>query len=234
MTTPDNDRVSDEKLTFHVDPFFAECRAYGKIEEYRKCVRSKPLGRAERFQRRDQTQTNDEIAVPCYGYTYLPAMPYEDIIENKFGIKSWNRSTEDSQRLPSQKEPFRAIVKQFVDSKKSVVNPAKMLRDLKKLRSLGVFQRDVCDRNYKDGLLVDFSVAWTEPFWRMKLMGEIPLRIMLEDELFQFDEMIQTSGIKTTVRAMPNLSYRKKLRRPKKVTPNKDDHDTDEDDTESE
>jgi len=187
-------------------------------------MRQKPLTRAQRSQKRGESHTSEDIAVPCYGYTHLPAEPYEEIIRSQFGITSWNRSEDDAKSPRNKKKPFRALVKKFVDSERSVVNPAKMLRDLKKLRSLGVFQRDVVARNYKDGLLVDFSVAWTKPFWRMELMGEVSLILEIDQELFHFDEMIEGSGVKTVVRAMPNWAYRDRLRS------NVSSHGSDEDD----
>lgn len=87
-----------------------------------------------------------------------------------------------------------------------------------------MFQRDVVARNYKDGLLVDFSVAWTEPFWKMQLMGEVALILETGKELFHFDKMIEESGVKTVVRASPNWAYRDMLRS------NATCHDSDEDD----
>jgi hypothetical protein len=93
-----------------------------------------------------------------------------------------------------------------------VVNPMKMLRDLRKLRAIGVYARDIYARNYKNGLLVDFSIVWTEPYWLRKLIQGEQLVFRRNSELFLFDEMIKAEGIKTTARATRNMRYCRKLR----------------------
>lgn len=153
-----------------------------------------------------------EIAAPCYGYLALPADTYEEVLCERFGIMDWNRPEEDEKREKYQKQPFRALVKKLVDSEDAVVNPVKMLRDLKKLRAIGVFPVDIYARNYKNGLLVDFSIAETEPYWLTKLIRGEQLEVRRNSELFLFDEMIEAEGVKTSARAAPNTQYCMKLR----------------------
>ncbi|KAI0542078.1 hypothetical protein GGR58DRAFT_453893 [Xylaria digitata] len=89
----------------------------------------------------------------------------------RFYVEDWERLTdEESGRVA--KRPFRALVKKLVSSGVSVSNPRRMLGDLKKLRKIGIYQRDVFVRNYMDGLLVDFSLAWTEPHWSFVPIGD--------------------------------------------------------------
>ena len=223
-------RVSDETLTFHSDPFFAECRAYGRISEYqKKKTRGKTPYHPKGIQGREQHWTTKEIAVPCYGYIALPAERYEDMLHKRFGITAWNRAEEDDKRTKDKRQPFRALVKRLVDSDSTVVHPGKMLRDLKKLRGIGIFPRDVYARNYKAGLLVDFSIAWTEPHWFLSLMKGAQLMMRKDNELFLFDEMIEAAGIKTNVRAAPNPEYIKKLRS-NASPPDSEEDDDDEND----
>ncbi|KAI1157438.1 hypothetical protein F5B18DRAFT_645130 [Nemania serpens] len=167
--------VSGETLTFHSDPFFAECRA-----------------------------------VPCYGYITVAAK-YEKILQKKFNVWDWNRSEEEELGQITRK-PFRALLKELVTLPVSVLNPRRMLGDLKKLRKLGIFVRDIYARNYKAGFLVDFSVAWTVPHWGFEVMGPRHLKMEKNTELDQFDEMIKSEGIKTSVRAKRNWRYCQKLR----------------------
>lgn len=87
-----------------------------------------------------------------------------------------------------------------------------MLRDLKTLRAIGIYQRDLYTRNYKDGLLVDFSIAWTEPHWLLSLMKGGQLKVEKDNELFLFDRMMVEEGIRTTIRATRNYQYCRKLR----------------------
>jgi len=125
---------------------------------------------------------------------------------------NWNRQEEDEKRDKSGKQPLRALVKKLVDSEDTVVNPVKMLKDLRKLRSIRVFPGDIYARNYKNGLLVDFSMAETEPYWLTKLIKGEQLRIRRDSDLFLFDKMIEAQGIKTAARAAPNNQYCGKLR----------------------
>ncbi|KAF2229864.1 hypothetical protein EV356DRAFT_536888 [Viridothelium virens] len=148
-------RVDDYLLTYHSDPFFAECRAYGRINE----------------ERASKGWKGRDFAARCHGFIALPAATYEDILVDQFGITDWSRDKEDRQVSKAERQPFRALVKTLVETPITIKNPPTMLRDLKKLRSLGVFQRDIYARNYKDGLLVDFSLAWTKPHWHWDLLN---------------------------------------------------------------
>ena len=79
----------------------------------------------------------------------------------------WNRLDDDDHKPVSQQQPLRAIVKDLVlddvSLSQRLVN--KMLRDLKKIRALGVYPMDVRRRNYRGGLLLDMSVAMTKPHY---------------------------------------------------------------------
>ncbi|KAL9615677.1 MAG: hypothetical protein Q9160_009342 [Pyrenula sp. 1 TL-2023] len=218
------------------NPFFAECRAYGAIKTYQQQSQSEQKAHSEQqnqSQQKRQSRRKDkggvqgpkrrlgrtkadwrakELAVPCYGYLGLPANIYEQTLEDHFGIRDWNRAEEDIEREPSERQPFRALVKKLVDSPKAIVRPDKMLKDLKKLRCIPVFQRDMYARNYKDGMLVDFSMAWAEPHWHMSMIKGGQLILEKNSELYLFDEMIADAGIKTTVRATKDHKSCRKLR----------------------
>ncbi|KAI0096623.1 kinetochore Sim4 complex subunit FTA2-domain-containing protein [Nemania sp. FL0031] len=211
ITHPLRRNLSNKTLAFHSDPFFAECRAYGKINQYYEAARNG--NRRRRRQRGNKLKLLDAnikpIAVPCYGYITL-GDEYDRLLCNKFDV-DWDRSEqEESGEIPNR--PLRALVKQLVSSGVSVANPRRMLGNLKQLRKLGIFQRDVYARNYMDGLLVDFSVAWTDPHWCMKAMGPYRLGLEKYSDLRMFDAMIEEAGIKTLIRATPNRDYCQKLR----------------------
>ncbi|KAJ8132734.1 hypothetical protein O1611_g891 [Lasiodiplodia mahajangana] len=202
--------LSNETLAFHSDPFFAECRAYGRINQYYETIENTNRRRPRRSRLKLRNASIKPIAVPCYGYITLDA-EYDTLLRKDFGIIDWDRSEqEDFGQIP--KRPLRALVKQLVSSEVSVANPRRMLGDLRQLRKLGIFQRDIYARNYKDGLLVDFSVAWTDPHWCLKALGPYQLGIEKGADLRMFDEMIKRSGIKTVVRATPDVEYCQKLR----------------------
>ncbi|KAH6645473.1 kinetochore Sim4 complex subunit FTA2-domain-containing protein [Truncatella angustata] len=129
--------ISDNVIRHHLDPFFAECRAFGLLVKEGK---------------------DDKLAVRCHGYLYLPGS-VEQRIEQQFGIYDWNRTQEDNNK------PLRAIVKDYIRYK-SFDKPSNfaIMRDkVEKLNNMGIYNMDVRKENYLAGRLFDFSVAITIP-----------------------------------------------------------------------
>ncbi|KAF2181313.1 hypothetical protein K469DRAFT_713737 [Zopfia rhizophila CBS 207.26] len=178
-----NDEMPDDVFVANVDPFFAECRAYGRIDEfYKKHSGKKDPGR---------------IAAPCYGYIYI-TKEQEASLQSQFGSLEWNRANSDADKQ------IRALVKQFIPNEPidtKVRSIQRMVKDLKTLQSIGVYPRDICARNYRGGLLVDFGMALTEPSCVLNVLPEWMARKERKRDRGAFDEMIQELGIKTLVRA---------------------------------
>ena len=195
-----NRRISDTIMTYQSDPFFAECRAYGRISELQD-RRRKKLARSK----------ISDVAVPCYGFLGLPAT-FEDLFREKYGIFDWHRDEVDAKKLRDEQAPFRALVKRLVIGQKAILRPAKMISDLRKLREGGIYQKDIAPRNYLGGLLVDFSVAWTIPHWSQNALGELNRTTQQNQELYDFDRMMREGRIKTSVRAAPDEDALGKLR----------------------
>lgn len=158
--------------------------------------------------------------MPCYGYLAIPVDKYENVIQSKFGRMDWNKPHEEDRVQRHHKPPFRALVKKLATSNQAVVNPTRMLIDLKVLRKNGIYTRDIHARNYRDGLLIDFSMALTAPHWMLwTLKGDL-LRLKKDSELTSFDEMIEseqslsnvTEQRLSRVRATRNVIYCRKLR----------------------
>ncbi|KAH7065093.1 hypothetical protein B0J12DRAFT_693472 [Macrophomina phaseolina] len=85
-----NRMIRDEEFRAHLGPFYAECRAYGRIEEfYRK-----------------HPKEHTSIAARCYGYLLISA-EQEKLIGERFGITDWNRQG-------NGKRSLRALVKEFI------------------------------------------------------------------------------------------------------------------------
>ncbi|KAI0440295.1 kinetochore Sim4 complex subunit FTA2-domain-containing protein [Xylaria telfairii] len=210
ITTSLRRKVSNETLTFHTDPFFAECRAYARINEHYEDMGNNIRRRPRRSRSESRNIEIRPLAVPCFGYITLGA-EYEKVLQDKFKVFEWDRlEAEESGQIP--RKPFRALVKKLVPSQVSVLNPRRMLGDLKQLRKIGIYTRDIYARNYKAGLLVDFSVAWTEPYWCLVAMGPHARELAKKAELSLFDEMIEREKIKTVVRATRKIRYCQKLR----------------------
>jgi len=188
-----------DMIVGHLDPFYAECRAYGRI--------------AERKRKRP-------VAVPCYGFIGLSAAQ-EDFLSETFHVSDWDRPEEEYDRPIADRPSFRALVKELVTDlipfRKNMVRG--MLAHLRSLRNMSVFVRDIRADNYCGGKLVDFSVSWTAPHL-MLADGLRDMNVIDEDiteELFAFDKMIEDADIVTPVRATPNKVYTSKLRPRKKI-----------------
>lgn len=130
-----------------MDPFFCECRAYGKIQEALA----------------DGTLTSSP-AVPCYGYIYLSEAD-EQLLESRGIYLGGNYSDSEDEHPPAQKQPLRALVKKLGSSKSGVTvrKQGKIYTGILQLNLLKIYNRDIRADNYSDGLLVDFGSSMTEP-----------------------------------------------------------------------
>lgn len=176
-----------------MDPFFNECRAYGKLIE-------------KKF--------NGKVAVRCHGYLTLPA-ERESELTQRFSITAWNRPEDEYLKSPSKRQPLRAIVKDLVTKDVAFTKrtATKMLRDLIQIRKLGVYPLDIQARNYKGSLLVDFSVAMTEPHYLFVIKPRWRVEEDFKyDDLRSFDNMMEASGLKTWNKATRDEEFVRDLR----------------------
>ena len=149
----------------------------------------------------------------CHGYLTIPAEREEEL-RDRFGVEAWNRPDSEYAKPASKRQPFRAIVKDLIGDNVPFTTKSvkKMLRDLKRIRKLGVYPMDVCARNYKGGMLVDFSVAMTEPHYLFVIKPRWRIEGYKLTDLHDFDRMVEDEGIVTWERAVTNLEYCEKLR----------------------
>ncbi|KAK4233947.1 kinetochore Sim4 complex subunit FTA2-domain-containing protein [Achaetomium macrosporum] len=190
--------ITDQRLAFHTDPFYAECRAYGRIREaeLKGCPR---------------------IAAKCYGFLRLTRR--DELVLAERGIDLWEDIPEDDEyRQREEGSPIRAILKEFIEENEST--PAMNLKTLKAIRKnifalnrQGILHRDIRASNFVAGLLVDFGAAWTEPHC---IIDAVPARLSQDwrdDDVCMFDEMVEELGFTLgDIRATPNPSYLKNLR----------------------
>ena len=188
----EKDRVSLSTIHAHQDPFYNECRAYGRLI---------------------QKKVNGKIAVHCYGYTILPAEREAELRE-RFGIVSWDRPSEEVVKPVTEQQPLRAIVKELLledyPLTEKVLN--KMLRDLLRMRRLGVYPMDVVARNFKNGLLVDFSCAMTKPHYLFDIRSKFQVDCLQAEDLQGLQQIMYRSGVMGARRAVPSREYCSKLR----------------------
>lgn len=188
----ENKLISDNHLHAHSDPFYNECRAYGRLEE---------------------TKLNGKVAVCCHGYIPISA-DKEAQLEREFGVGDWNRPGDEYDKPASQRQPFRAIVKDLVlkDIPLTARVADKMLRDLKRIRRVGIYPGDIRTRNYKAGLLIDFSAARTEPFFLFILRPGLQTRIAKNTDLDMWEDIRRENKLNTRNRALRDEAYCANLR----------------------
>lgn len=128
----ENDLVSANVLHAHMHSFFNECRAYGRLVE---------------------ASQNGKIAVRCLrSHTSVP-VDKEEELARKFNIQTRDRPEEDYANPVSQRQPFRAVVKELV--REPVALTQKVDQDdaegleRRCMRELGVYRMDVRARNYE-------------------------------------------------------------------------------------
>ena len=192
MSERELNKIPIETIDFHTDPFFNECRAYGRLIE------------------RD---VNGKVAVRCHGHMAIPAAREEELAR-RFEVDAWDRPEDDSQLPAAKRQPFRAIVKDLVedDSPLTEENLIRMRRDLLRMHRLGVYPQDVRERNYGGGLLLDFSIAITKPHWVFETKKPWWINSMKNDDMNMLQVIMLESGVQTWTRAVRNREYCMKLR----------------------
>jgi hypothetical protein len=158
--------MSNDDITHQFDPFFAECRAFGRLKE---------------------CGLDGDAAVHCYGYVKLP-LEFGSIARS-FGHFFWDMPSQNGLSKPQY---FRGIVKELVTSKVHFFTSEmtkKMGDDLLKLSRIGVFPRDIRKENYMGGRLTDFSASWTRPHVMLSFKGHDTRARRVQEQIF--NKMIQ-------------------------------------------
>ncbi|CAJ2502217.1 Uu.00g096110.m01.CDS01 [Anthostomella pinea] len=207
-TTPEEVPCDSEDILNYFDPFNNECRAYGRLKE---------LGR-------------EDLAVQCYGYMILDKSD-EKVLAKK-GITRWygedcwypdNPGHDPSQPVP-ERGPIRALVKEYVERTTSFEpkDVPRMHRELRALHRGGILHRDIKKDNYINSKFLDLSNSWTMPHVMLDLRSRFRPKREIYHRTFtewaEFDHMISGYDYRERndvwCRALPNIGYRRKLRRP--------------------
>ncbi|KAI0410872.1 kinetochore Sim4 complex subunit FTA2-domain-containing protein [Xylaria grammica] len=159
--------LKDNVVRHQLDPFYAECRAFGLLVEKKR---------------------DDELAVRCHGYVFL-SETLERRLERDFGIRDWNRKAED------EGSQLRAIVKDYIQwrSLRHRKTFEVMRKKLEELNKLGIYNMDIREANYLGGRLFDFSIAITFPHLSLwpKLWSVEQILNEKENDLACFDSMVK-------------------------------------------
>lgn len=164
-----------KELIQYTDPFYAECRAYGRIQEASKIP-----------------GFDTQLAVKCHGYMYL-----EDEDRNKLECMGFDLGTAVlSDQLREALDGggrVRAIVKELAPTQPSITSShfQAARQDLMKLSELKIYVRSIDVGKYCDGKLVSLSHSWTEPHIILDAFGAGEAEEESAGDLVMFDEMVE-------------------------------------------
>ncbi|KAI1360580.1 kinetochore Sim4 complex subunit FTA2-domain-containing protein [Xylaria arbuscula] len=172
-----------KKVLFYTDPFYAECRAYGRIKETR-----------------DERKVKANVATRCHGYLFLRT---EDMkfLQREAGIDLGTNIIDESlkQALGGNLQA-RAIVKDLETGNTGVQkhNIEQAWRNVSLLNSVGIYNRDIRADNFMNCRIVDFGSSWTEPHAILDNADMDEAREQRLSDRGQFEEMTELEGIKTS------------------------------------
>lgn len=179
---------------YYTDPFYAECRAYGRIHE---AVKKRVL--------------RADIAIPCHGFLFL--QPKDQKILNDRDI-DLELDTVDPvyQNATIGGRRARAIVKD-VASPGSGVNRGslqKVLSGISMLNGQRIYNMDIRLGNYRDGKIVDFGSSWTAPHALLDALDDRGARVSKLADRVMFDEMVRDEEISNPkgVKALHSMKLR--------------------------
>ncbi|KAI1176977.1 kinetochore Sim4 complex subunit FTA2-domain-containing protein [Nemania sp. FL0916] len=169
-----------EDVIFYTDPFYAECRAYGKIND---AIEAKEL--------------RVDIATRCHGYIYLSKKDAMRL-EKDSGIDlCTNIIDDDLLRALGGETRVRAIVKDLETADVGVNddNVGRASRSVNLLNSLKIYNRGICAENFIDGRIVDFGSSWTEPHVILDSADADEANEQRLGDRAKFNDMIEKEGI---------------------------------------
>lgn len=187
-----------EKVIHYTDPFFAECRAYGRIDDAPK-----------------RYGVQDQLAVKCHGYMYLRERDKRKLEQMGLDLGTDILDNELRRALPGGGR-VRAIVKDLAPGKTCITskNVRAALGRVRRLNELHIYNRDIRAENFRAGKLVDFGSSWTEPHIILDALDAEEAEDSRLEDLVMFDDMIEEESIKTRPRlqAMPKADLRRSSR----------------------
>lgn len=166
----------------YTDPFYAECRAYGRIDEALK--KKQPIA---------------DIAVPCHGFFFLKQEDEEALYRRNIDLELDTVDLEYQQSSPGGCRA-RAIVKDLAPSHTGVNEKTlnKILRGIAIMNRQGIYNQDIRLDNFSGGRIVDFGSSWTEPHRILDSLDKSDKRAALGRRMAdraKFDEMVTDEKI---------------------------------------
>ncbi|KAF2971659.1 hypothetical protein GQX73_g1889 [Xylaria multiplex] len=195
------DELPMKKAIIYTDPFYAECRAYGRIQDGRFDKESKlPCIR-------------QQVAVKCYGYLLLGRQDERWLISQGHDLRSDLIDSEVREALGGDTR-VRAIVKHVHEGPKSLHagNIRRAWANVRLLNnSLKIYNMDIKANNFIGFRLVDFGSSWTEPHAILQYLedkeGGVPAKYVTGNDKRHFDDMIAKEQIPTRLKATHRPRY---------------------------
>ncbi|CAG9955947.1 unnamed protein product [Clonostachys rosea f. rosea IK726] len=186
--------VSLHTAAYYTDPFYNECRAYGRIRE---AIRKRPK--------------ISDAATHCHGFLFLGDRDQRHLEEKKCDL-GLERVDLAYQRQTAGGVRPRAIVKSLASSDHGVAEPnlRKILDRIHTLNRERIYNLDVRLENIKDGRLVDFGSSWTEPHILLNKQDAGTAYSYRTTDRVMFDEMLveETISNPRNIVAMHSMTLR--------------------------
>jgi hypothetical protein len=191
---------------FYTDPFYAECRAYGRIED----------GRVDRHSR--SPRVRQQTAVRCHGYLLLDDRSERWLLGKGHDLDSDLLDDDDVRKALEGDTRVRAIVK-HLDKRPSLLHAGNIGRAWTSVRllneSLKIYNMDIKADNFIGFRLVDFGSSWTEPHELLRYLDETRKNIAKDKrgrDAQNFDDMIEEEQIPTRLRVVPESRHQLRSR----------------------
>ncbi|CAG9948838.1 unnamed protein product [Clonostachys rosea f. rosea IK726] len=160
-------------VTYYRDPFYNECRAYGRIRE--------PLKGKRKL---------SDVAVPCHGFLFLSDRDQQYLDDN--GYELWSSIIDPSyQEKTIEGFRYRAIVKDLASSGPGVTgdNLGKVFNRTVAMNQHKIVNCDIRLDNFRDGKIVDFGNSFTSPHIIMDSLRAADIDFHRAWDRMMFDQM---------------------------------------------
>ncbi|VUC21324.1 unnamed protein product [Clonostachys rosea] len=165
--------VSLDTAAYYNDPFYNECRAYGRIR--------KPLKGKRKL---------SDVAIPCHGFLFLSERDKEYLDDNGYSLmpKVVNRSYWSYQEQTIGGIRPRAIVKDLASDDPGITgkNLRKVFNRIVAMNQHKIYNYDIRLDNFRDGKLVDFGSAMTEPDRMLDAMDDAYYQRQMDRAMFDY------------------------------------------------
>lgn len=171
--------ISLETTSYYSDPFYNECRAYGRINDDIKRKKLKP-----------------NIVIPCHGYMYLSENDRR-ILEDRGMDLQLDKVPWEYQQGTLGGCRARALVKSLASGEPGVNGKTinNVLHDIMMLNYRGVYNMDIRLDNFRDSKLVEFGSSRTDPHIFFEKSSDVNADADRVADRTMFDEMVEEEGI---------------------------------------